>query len=191
MKTPNDNIWAAWRLFLRDPNALSTFDGSAEDALHSFRALFAALPFYLFLLLLAPESLNSTRSGLQIGLLHTVFYVLIWTMWPVVMFRVVRVIDRQEHYFRYLAAYNWSMVIQVAIWLAVFIATWALGLTGSPARILTVVAVCTVVLYHIHILRSTLELHTMPALAIAMIKMFLYQLLMGIHHAALIQPSGS
>ena len=111
MKIPNDNIWAAWRLFLRDPNALSTFNGSAEDALHSFRALFTALPFYLFLLLLAPESLNSTRGGLQIGLLHTVFYVLIWTIWPVVMFRVVRVVDRQEHYFRYLAAYNWSMVI--------------------------------------------------------------------------------
>jgi hypothetical protein len=191
VKTPNDNIWAAWRLFLRDPNALSAFDGSAEEALHSFRALFTALPFYLFLLLLAPESLNSTRSGLDIGLLHAVFYVLIWTMWPVVMLRVVRVVDRQEHYFRYLAAYNWSMLIQATIWLAVFIVTWAFGLTGSPARIITVVAVCTVVLYHIHILRSTLELRKMPALTIAMIKMFLYQLLMGTHHAALIQPSGS
>jgi hypothetical protein len=191
VKTPNDNIWAAWRLFLRDSNALSTFDGSAEDALHSFRALFTALPFYLFLLVLAPESLHSTRSGLEIGLLHAVFYVLIWTIWPVVMFRVVRVVDCGEYYFRYLAAYNWSMVIQATIWLAVFIATWALGLTGSPARILTIVAVCTVVLYHIHILRSTLEMRTMPALVIAMIKMFLYQLLMGAHHAALIQPSGS
>lgn len=187
----NKHLTAAWQLFLRDRNAMSVFDGTAKEALISFRASITALPFYVFLFLLGPESLASQRSLIETGLLHAVFYVLIWTVWPVVMIRVARVAGREQHYFRYLSAYNWSMVIQAAIWLAAFAITALFGLTDSPARIVTVIAVCTVALYHIHILREALEITTGWALGIAMLKLFLYQILLGTHHAALLQPSGS
>ena len=52
----------------------------------------------------------------------------------------------------------------------------------------TVLTICIVVLYHIHILREGLELGVMPAAALAGFKLILYQILLGTHQAALLQP---
>ena len=84
----------------------------------------------------------STRSLLQTTLIYAVFYFLIWTMWPLVMWHLSRLVNKRDRFFRYLAAYNWSMVIQAAIWLASSAIILGFGLTGSAARITTVLTIC-------------------------------------------------
>lgn len=185
-----EGVHAAWRLFLRDATAMSAFDNTVEAARESFRAALIALPLYWLLLVLGPDANGSVRGAAQIFAIHLVFYVLIWTVWPVVMWRICRALNTQALYFRYLNAFNWSMVIQAVIWLFAYAVGLAFDLQGSGARIVTIVAICVVVLFHLHILRSALEITTVRALAIAGFKLVLYQILLGTHHAALLQGSG-
>jgi len=188
---PIDCLLAAWKLFLRDPAALSAFDGSAAGARQSFRAALVALPIYWLLIHIGPDAIASRRGPLETLFVHAVFYALIWAVWPTVMLRLSRMVDRRERYCLYLAAYNWSMVVQAALWLVAAGVVLTFGLSGSAARIVTVAAIAVVVLYHLHILRSALDLRTLPALALAGFKLVLYQILLGTHHAALLQGSGS
>ena len=109
-------------------------------------------------------------------------------MWPLVMWHFSQLVNKRDRFFRYLAAYNWSIVIQAAISLASSAIILGFGLTGSAARMTTVLAICIVVLYHIHILREGLELGVMPAAAVAGCKLILYQILLGTRQAALLQP---
>ena len=83
----------------------------------------------------------STRGLLQTTLIYAVFYFLIWTMWPLVMWHLSRLVNKRDRFFRYLATYNWSMVIQAAIWLASSAIIPGFGLTGSAARITTVLTI--------------------------------------------------
>ena len=84
----------------------------------------------------------STRSLLQTTLIYAVFYFLIWTMWPLVMWHLLRLVNNCDRFFRYLATYNWSMVVQAAIWLASSAIILGFGLTGSAARITTALTIC-------------------------------------------------
>ena len=59
------------------------------------------------------------------------------------------------------------------------------------ARLTTVAAITIVALYHIHILREAVDLGTFQALWIAMVNLFVYQVIVGMHHKALLQQSGS
>ena len=61
-------------------------------------------------------------------------------MWPLA-WHLSRLVNKSDRFFRYLAAYNWSM-IQAAIWLASSAIIPGFGLTGSAARITTVLTIC-------------------------------------------------
>ena len=98
---------------------------------------------------------------------------------------------RSERYFHYLTAFNWSMTIQAAVWLAAYVLALTLGLEGSSARLTTVAAITIVALYHIHIMREAMDLGTLQSVWIAVVNLFVYQVIVGTHHTALLQQSGS
>ena len=83
------------------------------------------------------------------------------------------------------------MTIQSSIWLAAYVLTLTLGLEGSMARLTTVATITIVALYYIHILREAMDLGTLQALWIAMVNLFVYQVIVDMHHTALLQQSGS
>lgn len=178
-------LFGAWRLLLRDPAALAVFDNTPESARRSFAAAWFTLPIFLLWATVGPDSIDSRRGPLQTVLIHAIFYTLIWTVWPVAMLHIARLLDRRGRYCRYLAAYNWSMVVQAGIWLVAFLIAGAFGMSGMPVQVVTVVAVAAVLLYHVFVLKTALELDTLPAAAVAGFKFVLYQILLGLHYAAL------
>ena len=184
-------LFAAWQLFLRRPGAISKFDNTVEASRYSFCGAIYALPIYWLLISIGPDIVPETRSLLQTNLIHAIFYFLVWTMWPLAMWHLSKLVNKRSLFLRYLTAYNWSMVIQAAIWLVSFAIILSFSLTGSAARMATVLTICVVVLYHIHILRAAFELGVVPAAALASFKLILYQILLGTHHAALLQPASS
>tara|TARA_B100000459_G_scaffold112505_1_gene66189 strand:+ start:1014 stop:1589 length:576 start_codon:yes stop_codon:yes gene_type:complete len=181
----------AWALFLHRPDAADAFGSSPDDAKRSFAAAIVALPIYAGLLLIGPDAVVTRRSGVESALVHFVFYVLLWTVWPFVAFVAARLWGRRERYFHYLTAFNWSVPIQASIWLAAYVLIMTLGLEGSSARLTTVAAITVAALYHIHILREAMDLGTLQALGTAMVNLFVYQVVVGTHHTALLQQSGS
>lgn len=128
---------------------------------------------------------------MESGLIHIVFYVLLWTVWPFVALLAARLWDRRARYFQYLTAFNWSMPIQASVWLVAYLLVLTLGLEGSSARLTTVAAIMVVALFHIHILREAMDLGTLRALGTTMINLFIYQVIVGTHHTALLQQTGS
>ena len=185
------HLAAAWAMFLRRPDAADAFGSSPDNAKQSFAAAIVALPIYAVLLFIGPDAVVTQRSGVESALIHFVFYVLLWTAWPFVAIVAAHLSGRRERYFHYLTAFNWSMTIQASVWLAAYVLTLTLGLEGSLARLTTVAAITIVALYHIHILREAMDLGTLQALWIAMVNLFVYQVIVGMHHTALLQQSGS
>ncbi|MFL2541412.1 MAG: hypothetical protein ACJ0UT_05490 [Candidatus Latescibacterota bacterium] len=151
------------------------------------RSLYA-LPIYWLLISIGPNVIPETRSLVQTSLIRAIFCFLIWTMWPLAMWHPSQLVNKRGLFLRYLTAYNWSMVIQAAIWLVSFAVILSFGLTESAAGMVTVLAICVVVLYRIHILRTALELGVLPEAALAGFQLILYQILLGTHHTALLQP---
>ena len=83
------------------------------------------------------------------------------------------------------------MPIQASVWLVAYLLVLTLGLEGSSARLTTVAAITVVALFHIHILREAMDLGTLRALGTTMINLFIYQVIVGTHHTALLQQTGS
>jgi hypothetical protein len=180
-----EGVPAAWRLFLRDGTAIADFDASPAGVRRSFIAAVTTLPVYALLVAVGPDAVASPRPWPEVVAIHAAFYVYIWTVWPLVMNRAAGLLDRGIHYPRFLAAYNWSMVIQAGLWLAVFL--WAAVFTLSPGMVhfLTIFAVAIVLLYHIFILKTALALPIGPAVALALFKFVLYQIILGLQQGVL------
>ncbi|MGE0719821.1 MAG: hypothetical protein AB7P02_30535 [Alphaproteobacteria bacterium] len=108
----------AWRLACRDPAGLGRFAGTAQSFWRSFWAAVLAAP--LFVLLLALRDLpDEPRGGMGVLLAaEGIAYVANWAAFPLAMVYVARLLRRERRYFLTIEAYNWSAVIQVALFAA-------------------------------------------------------------------------
>lgn len=105
-----------WVLRL-DPRGIAAFDGSAADATRSFLAAVVLLPVFLLYLVFerVQGSADPQAPALVFLSVKLLQYVTSWTLFPVVMEVISRLLDRRIFYFRWLAAYNW---VQVPIMMA-------------------------------------------------------------------------
>ena len=112
-------VYGAWRLLRLDRGALSYFDTSDEGFWKSFFAAALVLPGYAILVLLDPAVERATGGVLRISLIQVLTYSLSWTVYPVIVQPIVQAIDRDANYVRFIVAFNWAKVIQMAIYLPV------------------------------------------------------------------------
>jgi hypothetical protein len=117
------SLYGAYRLARFDPSGLRFFDTSPAGAGRSFYA--AAIVAPLYGLMLAVASPERDVSYLRFGFIEGTAYVLSWVAYPVIIEWLTRLLGRRERFEGYLAAYNWSMVLQNA---AVFPVTMLVGL---------------------------------------------------------------
>lgn len=161
-------VYAAWRLLRCDRGAVSLLDDTLEGVVKSYWCAALILPFYgLFLLLEAGvpvEHLGSmsnlaAKAGLMNALIgEAVFYVLAWwVVWPLIMDRVAPWLGRDENYFRYIVAFNWSHSVRIGL-LVVYMAMRYGGMI--PGDMLVIVQLSLLLLlcaYHWFLLRNVLE----------------------------------
>lgn len=108
----------AWRLACRDPDGMRRFDGSLDGFWKSFFAAVVALPF--FALLVGFRDLPAEpRGGMGVVVIvEAIAYVATWAAFPLAMLYVSRAMRRENRYLAFIAAFNWSAVIQVLLFLA-------------------------------------------------------------------------
>lgn len=150
MITPQEvsrSLYGAWRLARFDANGVTYFDNSVEAFWRSFWAAGFALPLYAILL-----TIRSTGTTVSVGpvyafFVHSIGYVIGWLIFPFAMHYIAVLTDRQKWYCRYIAAYNWAVVLQVTLLLVVssFAATGLL--TPGISVMLTLIVVGTVLIY--------------------------------------------
>ena len=125
-------------------DGFDAFDGSLDGFWRSFLAAALVAPVYVVILALSTEPRGDDL--IHYALVQAIAYVITWVAYPLLMERVVRMLDRQHRYFRYFAAYNWFHGLQT---LAVILPLSLLG-TMLPSALLnplTLVVLGTLLFY--------------------------------------------
>src|SRR3712207_2049243 len=109
------SLYGAYRLALLDKSGLQYFDSTAEGALRSFYAAVLVLPAYAILMVLRQWDQLGDLSLLRFLAVEAIAYVISWTAYPLLMYHLSGLLDRADHFFAFLCAYNWSSVIQMGV----------------------------------------------------------------------------
>lgn len=151
-------LYAAWRLFIRDPRGADLLDDSVFGVVKSFFCAVVVLPGYIVLRASAPVDPPVDIGFGRIFLVDAIAYAISWTAWPLLMAYIAPALDRDDRYCRYVAAINWAGGPNMVLLLLLFFAGVS-GLVPKDAHNLLSVAVFVVFfVYHLFIVRVVLDL---------------------------------
>ncbi|WP_420723103.1 hypothetical protein [Hwanghaeella sp. LZ110] len=106
---------AGAQVFIARKPALWTFGDTRDDFLKSFWCAALLFPFFLW----AIYSVESARYGdaqFFIRLIsHTIYYIIAWTYWPLIMATVSQNTAHPENWIRYVVAVNWMMAVPILL----------------------------------------------------------------------------
>ena len=176
------SIDAVVRLALRDSQALSLLDMTADGFYRSFAAMIIAAPLYAgfvaggrsMLIKLAIANGHRFEPGqLEFGardfLLDGVRFVLLWLIFPVAALMMLRFLKQTARYSAMVIAYNWSAII-VMLLFNVPLALFGLGVATPFLALLLLFTVFGFALYYRFFLGvATLQAGSSTAMAVAAI----------------------
>ena len=171
------SVFGAYRLARFDRSGLDCMDRSPEGAWNSFYAAVIILPAYALLLTIRLWDQVQDTPLIQVVAVQAIAYVVSWTAFPVVMHSVARMIGRSSRYLDFLCAYNWSSVVQMAVYLPVVVlsATGALPAALSEGLVFGVMK--AMLTYQWFVLRTALDVPGATAAILVMLDLFLAALI--------------
>lgn len=106
-------IYGAWMLARRRPEGLNWFDATPEGFWRSFWAAVVVAPGFVVLELIT----GGFGEGFSLGsaVVQLIAYVIDWVAFPLLMVFVADRLGCWPNYIRYIVAYNWSSVVQMAV----------------------------------------------------------------------------
>ncbi|MCC9621505.1 hypothetical protein LPB41_07325 [Thalassospira sp. MA62] len=148
-------LYGTWRIARGDAKGLSLFEYSIPAFWRSFFAMLIVFPAFAFLrwtdLLSAPDDFPVGRYML----VETIGYVIKWFAFPVVMYHVIPMIGRAERYVAFITVYNWSSVLQMAVYLVALLLGLLFPMLGAGG--FAMIAVVAMLVYGVYIARLTLS----------------------------------
>lgn len=165
-------IYGAWRFLHFDRAAVQYTDSSLDGVWKSFYAALVILPAVIVLRALFVTANPDTFADAQTSRIAIVFaldYVFQWVVFPLVMFYIAETMGRSRQFAAFVAARNWSHVIQLLI---IFPAALLVLMVnndnpGFPEIILLVAHVATWV-YSWFIARTVLDISNLAAALIVL-----------------------
>ncbi|HKU99850.1 MAG TPA: hypothetical protein VJR58_31435 [Vineibacter sp.] len=164
-------VGGAMRLMKGDLSGLALLDRSREGFWRSFRPAVLLAPLYAFYLMMIYDGATTSSSDLRIILAEGLRYVIDWTLFPVVLLELSRLMGRAPRYISSVVALNWANVpfLIGAVALSAAARLTAPDLVGGVE--LAVLAATLVLVTRI--LRFTLDLPWIPAIALAALNLWL------------------
>jgi hypothetical protein len=167
-------VYGAYRLARLDRTAMLWFDRSIDGLYRSFWAAAVAYPGFLILLMLRVEPAQWQQSGLwRILAVETIGYVIAWTAYPLVILPFCSWLGRSAQAVDFIIAYNWSQVLQTALFLAVAGLSGDGLLPASLVSLLWTLAAVAVLAYEWFIARIALDAGGVAATAVVLIDLVL------------------
>lgn len=157
-------VYGAWRLARFDAKGAQYFDTAPDAALRSFFAAVLVAPAFLVTLLLLRNE-APPADPLAIGLVILLCYSLLWTVYPVIVYRVCQAIDREQAFFRYLCADNWASIIGFHFQLAVLLLIVGGVVPAALAPLVELIMRACLLAYSWFIVRSCLDVSGAAAAA--------------------------
>ena len=178
-------IYGAWRLARGDVGGIGYFNGTRQGFWRSFLAMAIVAPLYASVILLMYEDAADQYEPARFFAVHVIGYVVAWFVFPLIMFYVVQKIDRERRFFAFIAAYNWSSVLQNFIYIPVVVVAQIGIIPPELTYLLVFVLKVLVFVYTWFIARSALGITGMMAAAIAAGDLVLAGVMNGIIDAML------
>ncbi len=169
-------LYGAWRLARLDPHGQDHFDDSITGFWRSFQAAVIVAPAYLLLLLPIFGQPNITAGPLRFLVVHVLAYVISWTAFPLVMVGLAHRLGRDPDYLRFIIAYNWANVLQMAVLLPVML---IIQIAGPWSQILYLAAIVAIYLYYWYVARTVLDITPSQAIGVVMVN-FTFDFIIGL-----------
>ena len=172
-------IFGAWQFAKFDAHGLTFFDNTVVAFWRSFYAALIVLPAYIILALLQLTDKEVTAGPFSVLVIESIAYVIGWVAFPLAAFYLARAMDRDQWYCRYIVAYNWAAVLQIAL----FVVVTAVAASGMfpmvLAATLTFVASIAILAYQWFIARTCLEISAGAACGFVFLDLVISVLLSG------------
>lgn len=111
-----NGTYAAWRIALRDPRAVTWLDDSVSGAWKSFAAAALVVPYYFLATWQQLADLSSISANLPtIILVELICYALGWLIFPLLVHHFCVSTQREHLFRRFLVALNWSALVQMIV----------------------------------------------------------------------------
>jgi hypothetical protein len=167
-------LHGAWLLARLDRRGMGYFDRSEAGFWKSFTAAVLVFPAFLILLGLRIEDAEWSSSGVvRILLVETIGYVVAWTAFPLMMLPVTRFLGRENRWLEFIIAYNWSQVLQYALFLLATILAGSGAFPSSLATGIASAATVAVLLYEWFVARAALDTGAAGATMIVLVDLVL------------------
>lgn len=175
-------VYGAWLLARFDARGVQYFDDSPNAALRSFYAAVLTAPAFIVisLLSLATSELKEDMPAFIVLVVHTLFYVLLWVVAPVIIHRICQVIDRGDAFFRYLSANNWSNIITYHLNLVMVVLILGEILPAPVAGLLIFATYGYVIAYNWFIGLRCLDINALTAAGLVGLQLVLHVLIESI-----------
>ncbi|PKR53588.1 hypothetical protein [Thalassospira marina] len=164
-------LYGTWRIAHGDARGVGYFTFTIDGFWRSFLA--AALVFPAFALLRWHDlgSAPADFPTLRYLLVETIAFVIKWVAFPLVMHHVVDMMGRQVRYIPFITIYNWSSVLQMAVYLLALLLGAAFP--GLGAGGFAMLAVIAMMVYGGYIVMLTLAVPVFTAIGIVLLDFLL------------------
>ncbi len=156
-------IFGALRLLRFDAAGMAAFDTTARGAARSFWLMPWLFAPWLMIVALQEGNALAAVPFWRFLAVEAVGYVLAWVAFPLAMAWVTDMTRVRDRWTGWLAAYNWSAVPQVAIWLPTLALAEAGVLPDGASQMLLFAVSLGIVLYHAFIARAALAMGPLHA----------------------------
>ena len=164
-----DHLNVAFRLAMRDASAVKEVHNTQAAFWFSFQAAVISLPFLLVTVFFGADR--------DIGLLELIaeatIYAVSWLLFPVVMLEIAPAIDRAQYFYRYIAASNWSSVVEDAALAAILMLRTVGVIPAGLGGVLFFGAVIWVFSYQFFVARHALQIDQGTAALIIGVRLLL------------------
>jgi hypothetical protein len=168
----------AFLLARLDRGGMAYFDRSEAGFWKSFTAALLVYPAFLILLVLRVEDAEWAASGaVRLLIVETIGYVIGWTAFPLIMLPISRFLGRDGHWLDFIVAYNWSQVLQYALFLAATILAASGAFPTSLASGIVATAIVALLLYEWFVARVSLDTGAAGATMIVLVDLVLSELI--------------
>jgi hypothetical protein len=167
------SLYGAWRLARFDAGGLQYFDNTVEEFWRSFYAAAIVAPMITILVVIHLAEMKVGAGPVRIFLVEAVTYALDWLIFPFIALYIADFIGKGDRYLRYIAARNWAVVLQMALFLFISLLSQAGVLGTGPAITFSVAATIAILIYQGFITRVALDVSIRASAAIVFLDLII------------------
>ncbi|PPR09327.1 MAG: hypothetical protein CFH41_02639 [Alphaproteobacteria bacterium MarineAlpha11_Bin1] len=163
------SIYGAYQFAKFKRNAVDYFENTPKAFWRSFYSALIALPAYILLVSQNFVERPVNVSGARIVIVESTAYVIGWVIFPLIMISFTDTLNRFDRYYRFVAAWNWSIILQVLLFLSVTTLITTGIVPAQLAGFVSLIAIITILFYQGYIATMTLEIRASAALIVVSI----------------------